>query len=367
MKEKFEILASTIVNYSLEVKENEKILLTIDNNVNTKFINILIEKILNKKASVNLEIKNNEITSFLNSKLTDNQNILNKEKLEFIVNTYDKFITICYSTNDYENKYLNSKLLNKYHEMVKDLEDIRINKKKWVLLNYPSILDAYKAKMTNEEYFNYAFNAMCIDYNSLYNKMIPLKNLMEKTDKVRILSPDTDLTFSIKNMPAIICAGEYNIPDGEVFTAPIKDSVNGIITYNTPSPYRNSVYNNISLEFKDGKIIKATCSEDNDKLNEIFDTDNGSRCIGEFAIGINPLITKPMGDILFDEKIYGSIHFTPGMAYKEAYNGNESAIHWDLVLIQTKEYGGGEIYFDDVLIRKDGKFVIEELKMLNFD
>ena len=113
-----------------------------------------------------------------------------------------------------------------------------------------------------------------------------------------------------------------------------------------------------------GKIVKATAN-DTERINKVFDTDEGARYVGEFAIGINPYILKPMNDILFDEKIMGSIHFTPGNCYDNAYNGNHSAIHWDLVMIQTPEYGGGEIWFDDVLIRKDGRFVIPELQGLN--
>ena len=187
---------------------------------------------------------------------------------------------------------------------------------------------------------------------------------MNRTDKVRIVGPGTDLTFSIKNIPAVPCAGNMNIPDGEVYTAPVRDSVNGVLSYNTPSPYQGFTFENIVLEFKDGKIINATAN-DTKRINEVFDTDEGARYIGEFAIGVNPYITKPMKDILFDEKIKGSFHFTPGSCYEDAWNGNESAIHWDLVNIQTEEWGGGEIYFDDVLVRKDGIFVVDELKCLN--
>ena len=194
--------------------------------------------------------------------------------------------------------------------------------------------------------------------------MNPLKALMEKTDKVRIVAPNTDLIFSIKGISAVKCSGKANIPDGEVYTAPVRDSVNGTISYNTPSLYQGFVYDNVKLTFKDGKIIEALAN-DTEKINHVFDTDEGARFVGEFAIGVNPHITKPMKDILFDEKISGSIHFTPGACYEDAYNGNQSAIHWDLVLIQTPEYGGGEIYFDDVLIRKDGLFVHEDLLGLN--
>ena len=194
--------------------------------------------------------------------------------------------------------------------------------------------------------------------------MTPLIDLMKKTDKVHIEGPGTDLTFSIKDIPPIKCAGNMNIPDGEVYTAPVRDSINGTLTYNTPAVFQGFTFENISFTFENGKIIKATAN-DTERLNQILDTDEGSRYVGEFAIGVNPYILTPMKDTLFDEKIMGSFHFTPGNCYDEAPNGNHSAIHWDLVCIQTPEYGGGSIWFDDVLIRKDGRFVLPELDCLN--
>ena len=194
--------------------------------------------------------------------------------------------------------------------------------------------------------------------------MEALTRRMQKTDRVHIVGPGTDLTFSIRGMPAIPCAGQCNIPDGEVYTAPVRDSVNGTITYNAPSLYRGQRHENVCLTFRDGRIIEATGSHPA-VLQEIFDTDEGARYVGEFALGVNPYIHKPMLDTLFDEKIAGSIHFTPGNAYADCFNGNRSAIHWDLVLLQSPEYGGGEIWFDDVLVRKDGRFVTEDLQCLN--
>jgi aminopeptidase len=194
--------------------------------------------------------------------------------------------------------------------------------------------------------------------------MIPLVEMLEKTDKVHIKGVGTDLSFSIKGLPAIKCSGQVNIPDGEVFTAPVKDSVNGVLTYNTPAVYNGFTYENIKLEFKNGKIVNATAN-DTERINKVFDTDEGARYVGEFAIGVNPYVVTPMKDTLFDEKIMGSIHFTPGSSYDDCYNGNKSAIHWDLVYIQTPQYGGGEIWFDGRLIRKDGMFVVPELQPLN--
>ena len=194
--------------------------------------------------------------------------------------------------------------------------------------------------------------------------MDSLVDLMNKTDKVRIKGPGTDLKFSIKGIPAIKCDGERNIPDGEVYTAPVRESMNGTITYNTPSEEQGFTFENIVFKVKDGKIVKASSNND-ERINQLLDTDEGARYFGEFALGVNPYILDPMKDTLFDEKISGSFHLTPGMAYEDAFNGNESSVHWDLVMIQRPEYGGGEIYFDDVLIRKDGLFVIPELECLN--
>jgi aminopeptidase len=241
---------------------------------------------------------------------------------------------------------------------------IRVPDTKWVVLRYPSPSMAQMANMSTESFEDYYFDVCCLDYSKMGREMESLKALMNKTDKVRITGPGTDLSFSIKGLDTVPCAGELNIPDGEIFTAPVKDSVNGRITYNTPSLYQGFTFENISFEFKDGKIVNAT-GNNPEKINKILDTDEGARYIGEFAIGVNPYITKAMKDTLFDEKIAGSIHLTPGKCYDEADNGNNSAIHWDIVLIQTPEYGGGEIYFDDVLVRKDGLFVIDELKGLN--
>ena len=192
-----------------------------------------------------------------------------------------------------------------------------------------------------------------------------LAERMMRTDRVRITGPGTDLTFSIKGMPAHPCAGEMNIPDGEVFTAPIKDSVNGTIHYTAPTLFQGIPFDGIRLTFKDGKIVEAHCNGNEEALNKILDTDEGSRFIGEFALGVNPFILKPMRDILFDEKIGGSFHFTPGQAYENCDNGNRSQVHWDMVCIQRADYGGGEIWFDDELIRKDGIFTDSELDILN--
>jgi aminopeptidase len=238
----------------------------------------------------------------------------------------------------------------------------RVKRTRWVVLRFPNNAMAQLAETSQESFEDFYYDVCCADYAKMSKAQDKLAALMNATDKVHIKSPGTDLTFSIKGIPSVKCDGHRNIPDGEVYTAPVRDSVNGTITFNTPSLYQGVVYNKVSLTFEQGKVIKATADSNIDKLQKIFDTDEGARYIGEFAIGVNPFILHPMKDTLFDEKICGSFHFTPGQCYDEAFNGNQSSIHWDQVLIQRPDYGGGEIWFDGKLIRKDGVFTDAEME-----
>ncbi len=247
---------------------------------------------------------------------------------------------------------------------LKPVLDWRVKKTRWCVLRWPSPSMAQQAGMSTEQFENFYFDVCTLDYSRMVPGMKALKELMEKTDRVEIRGPGTDLRFSIKNIPAIPCGGTHNIPDGEVFTAPIKDSVQGHVSFNAATIYQGTAFDGVRLEFKDGKVVSAT-SNQNAKLNAILDSDPGGRYIGEFAIGFNPFVLHPMRDILFDEKISGSFHFTPGQAYEEADNGNRSQVHWDLVNIQREDYGGGTIHFDGKLIRENGLFVPKTLQALN--
>jgi aminopeptidase len=245
------------------------------------------------------------------------------------------------------------------------VQDQRVKKTKWVVLRWPTPSMAQLAGMSTEAFEDFYFDVCTLDYRKLLPGMKALKRLMEKTNRVQIKGPGTDLRFSVKGIPAVICGGDRNIPDGEVFTSPVKDSVEGHVTFNAPSIYQGIAFDGIRLEFKSGKIVDATSNE-TQKLNKILDSDPGARYIGEFSLGFNPRVFQPMRDILFDEKIAGSFHFTPGQAYEEADNGNRSQVHWDMVNIQRPDYGGGEICFDGKLIRKHGKFLPSQLHSLNW-
>ena len=243
--------------------------------------------------------------------------------------------------------------------------DVRVRRTRWVVLRYPTPAMAQSADMSSEAFEDFYFDVCTADYAKMARDLEPLERRMSAADRVRLVAPGTDITFSIKDIPVVPCSGQRNIPDGEIFTAPVRDSVNGTIRFNAPSRYQGTVFTGIELELKAGKIVRADCSGDAARLNQILDSDEGARFIGEWAIGCNNRVRQPMLDTLFDEKIGGSIHLTPGNAYEEADNGNRSQVHWDLVLIQTPDFGGGQIFFDDELIRDDGRFVPEDLRGLN--
>jgi aminopeptidase len=243
---------------------------------------------------------------------------------------------------------------------------IRIPKTKWVVLRWPTPGMAQQANMSTPSFEKFFFDVCTLDYAKMARSSAPLQELMEKTDRVKITGPGTDFSFSIKGIGAVACTGERNIPDGECFSAPVRESVNGIVQFNTVSLFQGTEFKDIRYVIKDGRIEEAEAGAQTAKLNEILDTDKGARYFGEWSLGFNPYILHPMKDTLFDEKIAGSFHFTPGNSYDPpGGNGNVSAVHWDTVLIQRPEYGGGEIYFDDRLIRKDGLFVLPELQGLN--
>ena len=363
--ERISKLAKIIVNHSLKVKENDKVLITFQSMESMPLVKEIMKEVIKAKGVVDYDYQDQALNNYIRENLTDGIIECKTKKVKYEVDNYDCFVKVCYRMNDYYDKFVDTKMKNKMMESMRPYKEKQVNKRRWVLLNYPSLVDSNKAKMTPDEFFDFAFNTMTVDYDKMYRDMLPLKELMEKTDKVRIKGPGTDISFSIKGIPSVICAGEFNIPDGECFTAPIKNSVNGTITYNVDSPYNGEIFKDISLTFRDGKLVDFN-SSNLKKMQEIFNTDDGAKYIGEFSLGLNPVVMSPMGDILYDEKIAGSMHFTPGSAYAEADNGNKSNVHWDLVLIQRPEYGGGEIYFDDVLIRKDGLFVLDELKNLNY-
>jgi aminopeptidase len=359
-------LADVLVNYSCEIKSGETILIeAID--VPHAFTKALVQTAAKVGAKPLVMLKSNEINRALMLEGSQEQwsTIADVERMQ--MERVQCYIGARGNPNIPERSDVPADKQKIYEQTVwkRVHHDVRIKHTRWVVLRWPNPSMAQMAEMSTEAFEDFFFDVCTLDYAKMSRAMRPLVDLMQRTDRVRLKGPrDTDLTFSINGIPAIPCDGHRNIPDGEVFTAPVRESVNGVIHFNAPTIYRGVTHNDIRLTFHNGKIIEATSSA-TEKLNEVLDADAGARYVGEFAIGFNPYCTRPMKDILFDEKIAGSIHFSPGACYDEASNGNKSDIHWDMVLIQTPEYGGGEISFDDKVIRRNGQFIVQELAGLN--
>jgi len=360
-------LAEVLTSHSTRLQKGERVLIEAFD-VPDAFVNELIAAAVDRGAIPMVETKHNKVLRQMYRKYGEEAFRLLGEIEKYRMERMDAYIGVRGNNNICEMSdvpgikmsYLQRHIFQPVHH------DIRL-KTKWVVLRYPNASMAQQAGMSSEAFEDFYFDVCTMDYDRMTVAMQALKERMEGADRVSLLGPETELQFSIKNIPAIPCGGEYNIPDGECFTAPVRNSVNGVINFNTPTIYQGVTFSDIKLEFRNGKIIDATADSaaKSARLNEVFNTDEGARYVGEFALGFNPFITRPMLDILFDEKIAGSFHFTPGNAYENADNGNRSQIHWDMVMIQTPECGGGEVWFDSELIRKDGRFVPSDLQSLN--
>ena len=359
-------LSELLTSYSCRLQPGEKVLIDYEGEETKPLVRQLIKDAYKLGAKPYVNHRDSAVTREILLGADEEQIAFLNDYQLYQMKGMDAYIAIRGGANISELSDVPPEKLNMYYRLTQPTLDYRVSKTKWVILRYPNASMAQLAGKSQEAFEDFYFDVCTLDYQKMSNAMDSLVALMNRTDKVRLTGPDTDLTFSIKDLPAIKCAGECNIPDGEVYTAPVKDSMNGYITYNTASEEQGFTFENIRFVVENGRIVEATANN-TQRINELLDTDEGARYFGEFAIGVNPYVLEPMKDTLFDEKICGSFHLTPGMAYEDAYNGNDSAVHWDLVMIQRPEYGGGEIWFDDVLIRKDGLFVIDELKCLNPD
>ena len=360
-------LAEILVGHSIQVQPGEKVLLEAYD-IPDDVVTVMVEAIANAGGLPFVTVKRNAVLRALYHTASEEQMRLTGEWERARMGAMDAYIGIRGSENSTELSDVPDDKMKLYQTLWWNPvhSQTRVPHTKWCVLRWPTASMAQQAGMSTEAFEDFYFDVCTFDYGKLGPVLEPLRALMNRTDRVRLTGVGTDLRFSIKDIPTIPCTGNANIPDGEIFTAPVRDSVEGTIAFNTPTIYQGTAFEGITLKFEQGRIVEATSAgSTSTALNEILDSDEGARYVGEFSLGFNPYVLQPMRDILFDEKIAGSFHFTPGGAYDEAFNGNRSTVHWDMVFIQRPEFGGGEVYFDDVLIRKDGLFVPEDLLPLN--
>ncbi|HEV2210123.1 MAG TPA: aminopeptidase [Verrucomicrobiae bacterium] len=358
-------LAKLLVEYSTALKKGDHVLLDLID-VPDEFGVALVRGARAAGATPIIAVRHTRLNRELLRGTDEAHATLERELELFRMKKVQAYIAVRGSHNANENADVPSERMALYSRITRPVLNYRVNKTRWCVLRWPSPSMAQAAGMSTEAFEDLYFDVCTMDYRKMARAMAPLEARLKRTDRVHIVAPGTDLKFSIKGIGAKMCRGDRNIPDGEVFSCPVKNSIDGHIQFNTPTLYSGSKFENVYLEFKEGKVVKATANNTK-RLNQILDTDPGARYTGEFSLGFNPYILNPMCDILFDEKIAGSLHLTPGQAYEECDNGNRSAVHWDMVLIQRPEWGGGEIWFDGELVRRDGLFVTPDLKPLNPD
>lgn len=358
-------LAEVLVGHSCRLQTGDKVFIDAIDLPDDQLVCRLIETAAQRGASAHVTWRRNAVQRTLFQHSTADALKLMGELERAQMERMDAYIAIRGAANSTELADVPPTQLDLYQQhWWKPVADVRLQKR-WVVLRYPTPAMAQSAHMSTEAFEDFYFDVCTADYAQMARDEEPLRERMLAADRVEIRGPGTDLSFSIRDIPVVACSGRRNIPDGEVYTAPVRDSVNGVITYNTPSLYQGTIFNGIRFEFSNGQIVKAESDNATDRLNQILDSDPGARYLGEWSLGCNNRIRKPMLDTLFDEKIGGSFHLTPGNAYTAADNGNRSRVHWDLVCIQTPEYGGGEVWFDGKLVRKDGRFLPNDLQPLN--
>ena len=361
-------LAEVIVRHSLALAPGENVLILGTGLTAEPLVRCLIKAVRAAGARPFYRLDNEPTKRAWLMGIDDATLSLMAEADAFLMERMDAFVGFSSPDNALELSDVPGAAMSRYQSLYyKPVHyDIRVPKTRWAVLRYPAPAFAQSAGMSEEAFEDWFYRVCTVDYGRMEKALGPLRELMERTDRVRVTGPGTDLSFSIAGIPAIPCAGKVNLPDGEIYTAPVRDSVEGVLSYNAPSILDGFRYSGIRFRFEKGRIVEATAN-DAARINTVLDTDEGARYVGEFAIGVNPYVDRPVGNTLFDEKIRGSIHFTPGNSYDDAFNGNRSAVHWDLVLLQDAASGGGEIWFDGVLVRKDGLFVLPELEDLNPD
>lgn len=347
-------VAEVIVNYSTEIKEGDKV------QINTSVLGIplaeaIYELTLEKGAIpwVNISEERFEYLWFKKAE----KNALTwfpTHKFQEIKNT-DVWIGIRAPGNTRLLSSVPPDRISVYRKTMEKISEYRVERTRWVIINYPTNALAQEADMSLEEYENFWYKAVVQDWKRLSQNWKKIAEKLERTDKVRILGEKTDLTFSVKGRKPIVADGKYNLPDGEVFTSVVENSTEGEIYFDLPSTYAGKFAQGITLKFRKGKVTEADAETNKELVMSMLNTDSGAKRLGEFGIGLNYKIKRPVKDILFDEKIGGTIHLAIGKSYSETLGKNKSAVHWDMIKDMRKN---GEIYFDDELVFRKGRWLI---------
>ncbi len=367
MDPRIEKAAKTILHHSVRAQTGDKVLIhAVDRG--DALVEALVKEAYDSKLVPFVELERTDVRRAILEGATGEQLAMMAKPSADLMTQMDCYVNIDAEENSSEFSNVSQDQMSLYTQYYRSQINAARKNLRWVSLTYPTVGMAQNADMSLSEFSDYYFQLMGMDYDKLEAAMLPMAERMRAADQVRIVAPGTDLTVSLKGFTALIAAGEHNLPDGEIASTPVRDSMNGTISFNIPSMHNGFLFKDIKLTFKDGKVVEAEANDTERFLKEIS-LDEGCRYIGEFSMGTNPYVNNPVHDTLFDEKMWGSMHMALGACYNfpGRDNNNRSCIHWDLILNHRPEYGGGEVWLDGELVRKDGLYVPKELQCLNPD
>jgi len=348
-------LADILVNYSLKVKKGERVLINSSSELAKPLVLEVYKNVLKAGGHPSVNIAFEEMSNIFYNIATKEQ-LLDFPKAKFFeAKSVDCVVNIRASVNKRALSNVDSKRIAERSKVLKSISEVIVNEKRWVLCNFPTNALAQETDMSLEEYEDFLYSATNIDWEKVRKEEMKLKRVLDKGNVIRIVGKGTDLTLGIKGRKAIPCFGERNMPDGEVFLSPLESSAEGEIYYDLPAIYQGKEVLGIRLKFKKGKVVEASAEKNEKFLIAMLDTDKGARYLGEVGIGVNYGIKHFSKDILFDEKIGGTVHLAVGRSYKDAGGKNESAIHWDMI---KDLRAGGAIYVDGTMIQRNGRFLI---------
>lgn len=349
-------LAEFVIKYCINVKPRETVIIAGSSEAE-KFIEILYKALIRAKANPLIRMHPKNIDWFYFKYANESQlKYFPKywydeiKKADAYIDIHTEFNTRGLSTSDPKKVALREKA-------IEPLTDYVLNQRgrlRYVEVAYPCIAHAIEAEMSLEQWENFVFSSCLVDWKRITKKVQKIAKKFHRGEEVHLIGGGVDLKFSIRNKNAIVDNGRENLPGGEIYMAPIKKTLNGFIKFDFPSFYNGREIKNIYLKFKKGKVIEYNASKNKVMLKEALNSDRNASYVGEFGIGINPTIKKFTHNLLFDEKINGTIHLALGMAYLENGGGNDSVIHWDLI----KNMKNAEIILDGEIVQKNGKWKI---------
>lgn len=367
MNNLWEKYAKVLVDYSVKVQKGELTVIRTDSYQSQPLVKEIYRQVLLKGAYPVVRMGCEGLNEVYLKNATDEQLEYIDPMTELEYERAKNFISIGAPLNVKNMAKMNSKKLAKRANTMKHLSEKMLKRAasgdlKWVIADFPTNALAQEANMSLEEYTEFLIKACYLHvedpvkkWQEIGEKQEKIAEFLNKKSKIRITGDKTDITFNVSDRIWKSCAGECNFPDGEVYTSPVEDSAEGQIYFDYPQIYRGNEAQKVLLTLKNGKIIDAKAEKGEEYLNNMLDTDEGSRFVGEIAIGTNEMVQEVTGNILFDEKIGGSIHMAAGASYPDTGGKNVSGLHWDLI---KNMKNGGKIFADDELIYENGKFLI---------